>query len=581
MIKRQRPGILAVRAVNQYRRRDVLTYLALRYYLDNDAAKSDQWAREVATDLVLTRSAPAYFQALHFKDLSQRQSVDHRQMLLPGANEALAEAALLAECATYPQEFGNPACVFSYPLNSGDDRSGIYEHYSKGLRNRHDAIARACDETPDGVVQYIDLKKFYPSIAISTAREVWRRAAESARLGSRWQSLGDKLLADHLSTSADKPSILTGPMFSHLIANLVLRPLDDEFASNSNVRYFRYVDDITLVGTREHVTQVLREIRDRVESLGLAVHEDHSPKSLRLSSGEWLVGRGDFHDSRRQISWMTFIGDLKRYLLANPDSHDQLRKTFTNAGLRIPVRDYSSAIFETSYLERIGKWAERAWFRRKVRSVSVDSLLKQALWLRGTYESEFNALMDGFHKASAYERKRRIPKLRYRAGRLSYLATDDSLAALADQANSIRDIHLQSTVMAAVANGRIDSLLRLGTNAAQAAAQPMRAGNKAASFQTTKLSDAESQALAVFRLNGVDLAGSVARIGSETDLVSFAQHGASSALMQSSDPFMSEFACLHGISDQPRHAAILESVFDEDEQLAIDAVDQLGQSLSP
>lgn len=581
MNKRQRPGVLAVRAVNQYRRRDVLTYLALRYYLDNDAARSDQWAREVATDLVLTRSAPVYFEALHFKDLSQRQGVDHRQMLLPGANEALAEAALLAECAKHPQAFGNPACVFSYPLNSGDDRSGIYEHYSMGLRNRHDAIAKACDETPDGVVQYIDLKKFYPSIAISTAQEVWRRSADSARLGSRWHSLGDKLLADHGSTSADKRSILTGPMFSHLIANLVLRALDDEFASNANVRYFRYVDDITLVGTSEHVTNALREIRDRVDRLGLAVHDDHSPKSLRLSSGEWLVGRGDFHDSRRQISWMTFIGDLKRYLLANPDAHDQLRKTFTNAGLRIPVRDYSSAIFESGYLERIGKWAERAWFRKQVRSVSVDSLLKQALWLRGAYEREFIELIDGFHKTSAYECKRRIPKLRYRAGRLSYLATEDSLAALAEQANSIRDLHLQSMVMAAVASGRIDPLLRLGTNAAQAAAQPMRAGNKPASFQSRELSDAESQALAVFRLNGVGMAATAALFGGETELLSFAEHGANSALMKSSDPFMSEFACLHGLSDHPRHAAILESVFDEDELLAMDAVDQLGQSLSP
>ena len=580
MTKRERPGVLAVRAVNQYRRRDVLTYLALRYYLDNDAARTDQWAREVATDLVLTRSKPAYFQALHFKDLSQREGIDHRQMLLPGANEALAEAALLAECANHPQAFGNPACVFSYPLNSGDDRSGIYEHYSKGLRNRHDAIAKACDETPDGVVQYIDLKKFYPSIAISTAQEVWRGSADSARLGSRWHALGDKLLADHGSASADKPSILTGPMFSHLIANLVLRPLDDEFASNASVRYFRYVDDITLVGTGKHVSQALREIRDRVDSLGLAVHDDQSPKSLRLSSGEWLIGRGDFHDSRRQISWMTFIGDLKRFLLANPDAQDQLRKTFTNAGLRIPVRDYSSAIFESSYLERIGKWAKCVWFRKKARSVSVDSLLNQALWLRGAYEGEFITLMNGFQKASAYDRKRCIPKLRYRAGRLSYLATDDSLVALAEQADSIRDLHLQSTVMAAVASGRIDPLLRLGTNAAQAAAQPMRAGNKAASFQTRDLSDAESQALAVFRLNGVDIGDKAEKFVEETELLSFAQHGASSALMKSSDPFISEFACLHGISERPRHTAILESVFDEDEQLAMDAVDQLGQSLS-
>jgi len=69
-MKPERPGILAVRAVNQYRRRDVLTYLGLRYYLHNSAARTDQWARQVATDLVLTRTDSPYFQALHYKDVS-------------------------------------------------------------------------------------------------------------------------------------------------------------------------------------------------------------------------------------------------------------------------------------------------------------------------------------------------------------------------------------------------------------------------------------------------------------------------------------------------------------------------------
>ncbi|MBU1235396.1 MAG: RNA-directed DNA polymerase [Gammaproteobacteria bacterium] len=581
MTKRQRPGVLAIRAVNQYRRRDVLTYLALRYYLDNDAARTDHWARHAATDLVLTRSSPVYFRALHFKDLSQRQDVDHRQMLLPGANEALAEAALLDECSRYPQAFANLPCVFSYPLNSGNDRSGIFEHYGKGLRNRHEAIAKACDETPDGDVQYIDLRKFYPSIAIPTALGAWRQAADSAGLAPKWRELGERLLADHGSASTDKPSILTGPMFSHLIANLVLRSLDAEFSSSAKVRYFRYVDDITLVGAREYVTQALREIRARVDAIGFAVHDDDSPKSLRLTSGEWLVGRHDFRDSRRPISWMTFVGDLKRFLLANPNARDSLQEAFASAGSRIPVRDYSSAIFERSYLERIAKWAERAWFRKKVRAVSIDSLVKQALWLRSSYEDEFAALMDGFHKASAYERKRRIPKLRYRAGRLSYLATEESLAELAKHAGQIRDLHLHSTIMTAVASGDINPLLLLGTNAAQAAAQPMRAGSKLATFQSRELTDAESQALAVFHLNGVSMATAPKQMRGETTLLSFAEHGASPALMRSSDPFMSELSCLHGFSDHPRHAAILESVFDEDEELALDAVDQLGQSPSP
>jgi hypothetical protein len=35
------------------------------------------------------------------------------------------------------------------------------------------------------------------------------------------------------------------------------------------------------------------------------------------------------------------------------------------------------------------------------------------------------------------------------------------------------------------------------------------------------------------------------------------------------------------LSAQPRHPNILESAFDTDEQLAMDAIDQLQQSVSP
>jgi hypothetical protein len=37
---------------------------------------------------------------------------------------------------------------------------------------------------------------------------------------------------------------------------------------------------------------------------------------------------------------------------------------------------------------------------------------------------------------------------------------------------------------------------------------------------------------------------------------------------------------MHGISEQPRHPRMLETVFDEDEDLAMDAIDQLQQSMS-
>lgn len=581
-MKRLRPGILAVRAVNQYRRRDVLSYLALRYYLHNEAARTDQWARQVATDLVLTRTDLPYLPVHHFKDLSSGAKVDHRLLYLPSANEALAEAALLDECSKHPQIFSNPACVFSYPLNSGNNRSGIFPHYSAGLRARHDAIAHACDDFQDGVVRYIDIKRFYPSIRTELALTVWRKNSEAAELAVRWRALGEKIIVDHgqLATGAN-PSILTGPMFSHLIGNLVLRELDDELANSLPARYFRYVDDITLVGSKQAVRDSLSIIRTRLGDLELEMHDDWSPKSLELAASEWSCGRNDFKQSRREISWMTLIGDLKRFLLANPDEHQRLHQAFQSEGFRIPVLDYSSAIFEHSYLDGFQRWISSQWFRRNVRKVSIGSLIQQARWLRSSYESEFNDLLEGFDKASAFERKRRIPKLRYRAGRLSYLATDDALASVAVKADTITELHLQALAMHATASGKLDQILELGTNAAQATAQPMRAGGKNATLNKANLTEAEQQALAVFRLNGVEVVRQSKNAPAESELLKFSEFGSDTKLMTSGNGFIREISCLHGIANAPRHPEILESVFDEDEDFAIDAVEQLQQSLSP
>ena len=118
-----KPGILASRAINQYRTRDVIPYLALRYYLENSCARSDQWASEVAVHLTQTRNLPTYFEAQHFKETQGNGQVLHRSILLPGPNEALSEAVLLSECSKY-DAFEPMSCVYSYRLAKQGDRSG-------------------------------------------------------------------------------------------------------------------------------------------------------------------------------------------------------------------------------------------------------------------------------------------------------------------------------------------------------------------------------------------------------------------------------------------------------------------------
>ena len=164
-------------------------------------------------------------------------------------------------------------------------------------------------------------------------------------------------------------------------------------------------------------------------------------------------------------------------------------------------------------------------------------------------------------------------KLRYRAGRLIYLSTNDSLASLFPIADELPELHSHAKIMETIASGNIDRLLPLGSNAAQAAAQPLMAATKCATTTLVNFSAAEEQALAVFLINGVQVNRQNSESNKEeSELIRFATSGVDSALMRSSDPFIQEIACLHGITDQPRHPELLETIFDEDENLAMDAL---------
>ncbi len=82
------PETLAIRTVNQYRKRDVLAYLGLRYYLSNHCAIRDQWARDVSTHLVLSRTEPNYFHVYNFKEYTKKDGYIYRDIYIPGPNEA-------------------------------------------------------------------------------------------------------------------------------------------------------------------------------------------------------------------------------------------------------------------------------------------------------------------------------------------------------------------------------------------------------------------------------------------------------------------------------------------------------------
>jgi hypothetical protein len=575
-----KPEMLAVRAVNQYRRRDMLAYIGLRYYLENEAAKRDVWANTVSTYLVDNRSAPIYFRSHHFKEISDQDNIVHRIIYVPGPNEILAEAALLYECSLH-SAFSSLSCVYSYHFPESHSKEGVFSSYFPRYKSRHQAIAEACIGLGGATVRYTDIRKYYPSIKKELALDAWKSACDSSKISLATRELGERLLEDHFVVSSvhgDGLSILTGPMFSHLIANLVLFKIDKTMQEKMARKYWRYVDDIVLVGDDSQVNEGREFLKSILSDLGFSLHEEN--KDFAVDSKTWLEGVNDFNDSESEL-WINLISNIKRFLIARPELRVDLIKAFLDNGINIPLLDYSAAVLEASYVEKISDFLRKyPWFPKSVRRLTVQKLVKDAIQVRNVYQGKINAILDGDPQVKEYKRKRLLPKLRFYATRLSYVATPESLSSVGLALADYPELLLESSVMIATQSRDVTSLLKFGANAVQAAAQIFRGQSDPVTCLLDSLGDVELQGLAVLKLNGVDVQfpENLASKVSGDQLVQFATGDNPAMLMRSSNLFLKELACLRGVENPLRHQVLLDTAFDRDEQLVFDVINHLRDS---
>lgn len=568
MRKTPGPGLAAKRAVHEYRRRDVVPYLALRYYLESTSARRDDWAIEAASDLVLRRRKHVYYESKHFKGRDEAGVIQHRVLFLPGPGEALAEAQLLSECAKYV-DFSNSEVVYSYELSAPGQAGGAYVPYYPGLLRRQQAIAAACKGAEGQVVQYLDIKRFYPSVRLSLAARAWGGVCASSGIESRWKRVGERLIEGYASLNKRQdPTLLTGPLFSHLLASLVLGQVDRAM-QRLPVKYFRYVDDVVLVGRSTDVGTAEEEIRSMLQGLGLSMHPPGTDKSVVVHARDWLSGEHDLREDPEPVQWKTLVGGLKWLLISAPDSHEQVQGAFRSEGYRMPLLDYSSAIREKTYLERLSRYVRTAWFRKRRRG--LKELLAETAILRRRYVGELSRLLDDVSVASGYARKRLVPRARYLAGRLAYLGRREELGTLEERMRSIPELEFHATVFGAIATRDVTEPLRLGSNVVQAVAQALRAEGVTAHVQGPVTSSVEVEGLAVLAMNGVRTVGAGWGEWEREPLVKVARDGVQMEELRCEDTYMRELASLHGLGS-PRHEHVLESAFDASDAPTFDAV---------
>ena len=457
----------------------------------------------------------------------------------------------------------------------------MYKHYFYGFNDRNRTIMRACRRQRDALVLYTDIKKFYPSVKIDLAKKVWSEACDDGNLSERNRKLGMKLLDNYEQTNSNDPALLIGPMFSHLIGNLVLRDIDSKMAAAAPGRYFRYVDDFVFVAPREEAYELEENLKSMLNELNLELHS--KDKKMEVCVSEWLKGQQEgqhfFNDENSQVSWKNFIGGLKLFMLFHPERRDVMESRLRDAGIRIRPLDYSKVIQDRDYSSLIRSLTAKGWLKKIISDLSQDRIISKGLQLRSRYMEEFDRTLTQLpgSDSDSFGRKMSISRLRFLLSRLGYLAAPDKLHTIADAIDDINEVAIFAAIFRALANRDVSELLKFGSNAAQSVAQPLKMDPAPVGCSIPGLEKEVAQAYAILQLNQIPLEGHNGL--PESPMLTFCQGGNGlTELFESSDMYFRELACLHGLDEPDVLRRTLETAFDPDDGMASDMIDIMHMS---
>lgn len=425
------------------------------------------------------------------------------------------------------------------------------------------------------MVLYTDIRRFYPSITTGQAVEAWESLISQRAIPQWSEALGNKLISNHrLHCSGEEHGLLTGPMFSHLIANIVLRHVDSTMSGLLPNGYFRYVDDIALVGTREKVLAAEKQLLELLGVLGMRIRDD---KRFEVPAREWLRGENDFGHENRRVSWMTFLGRLKQMMVAYPETTTAMTQRLASEGFRIIPLDYSCSVRDRTFLQRLRDLSRRRWFRRKIRHATPEAVCLEAHILRSRYQGELETILSEAQGSDGYERKRQLHKLRRCASRLVYLASPGDLSRIAEALESVPEMELYAVVFTALASRDVGRVVHYGANAAHCIADVLSASNESVACCNTDWSPAARQARAIMVAYGLKVTGWPP--DDPDDMDRFCA-GGFSVPTSNERPFryFQELACLHGSGMERQHDAILRRAFDTHENLLLEIEEVLQQS---
>jgi hypothetical protein len=557
---------LALRALNDSRRGDPLAYLSLRYTLDSLASLKNVWAQNIAPEIVRRRPGPGFLESKQFKQLGENDHPEFRDVVRPGGPEALAEVALLDACSRAGNAFKPADEVYSYHFSKRNSVEGAFVPYFQLFSARQAKIGEMCAQRPRDWVLYADIKQFYPSITSAKAMKAWERACKESELDARWREFGGLLLKRQFNF---KKGLQVGPSFSHLIANLVLRDLDQAMAKAFPGRYFRYVDDFAFIVPPKSKRKTTSLLRTHLKLLGLRLH----PKKIHwIGAKKWRENAPyqhyDYDDEPvGDERWMHFIDHVKCYLMARPAMQERVSNAFREAGLRLPLPRFTAEMMARSYNDRFKRRLASNEFAATLKKLSPNELVREGLSLRKHYAKQFESAWGSFVSSKGPIRKWKLSKVRYLLGRMLLIGSNDQVGEIHGMIHEETEISEYAAMFAVLLTGNADLLLPFGWKVAASAGQVLAAASIPVTCKSIGWKSEHVEAYTTLRLAGVTVEVKLPRrLNSDRRIQAVVGNRDKKAWAEMPYSFYRELSALIGNKNLQDHQTLLKTPADPDER---------------
>mgnify|MGYP000123093060 CR=1 FL=1 len=318
--------IIAHRALNATKTVNPITYLGIRCFLDSFSNEFDEHGFEYFIRHKL-KVRQQWFTWKHkvYKEINDKEEFVYRDFISLSPFGAISEAFLLGELLN-EKCFEHKKNVYSY-ISSEKKSNRNFKYYFSGYKNRGEKIKDEIDKDEQLNILVLDLKSFYPSIDKNKLLELIEKLRHN-ELSENSYKITINLIKSLLSQS-DK-GVPIGTDLSHFIAQIYLYDFDDQLTEKFGSRYFRYVDDIIILGYENEIDSIKEIVRSALPNeLNI-----NNSKTDRLTKKQW----DEIHSSHnsKDIFYDT-LNLLTGYLAVYPKKTEHLEKKLKEKSINIPL----------------------------------------------------------------------------------------------------------------------------------------------------------------------------------------------------------------------------------------------------